>query len=137
MTIGGDGPGDRGLTLIEMLVVLAILAVATGASLLSVGARRGDATAATARHLAAAIQAAADRSLATGATALLVTARDGYGLGADHIALPVGTTVAGTAPTMRVAFGGEPFALLVAHGGDRWTVAFDGVEAVATPGSLP
>ncbi|MBV8972371.1 MAG: prepilin-type N-terminal cleavage/methylation domain-containing protein [Sphingomonadaceae bacterium] len=132
----GAAAADAGLTLIEMLVVLAILAVATGASVLSL-APRGDATAAAARRLARTIQAAADRSLATGHAAVLVTTGGGYGIDDAHTALPPETRITGAVPAVRVAFGGEPFALIVARGHERWTVAFDGAEAAATRGSPP
>lgn len=128
--------GDNGLTLIEMLIVLAIIAVAAGATVLSLAPRRGSVAEAEARQLATAIQRAVDRSIATGARDALTIDATGYtvGAGARH-ALPPETALSGAAgPVQPLGFdGGRPFDVVVTHGGDRWIVSFDGLRAVAAP----
>ncbi len=132
-------PPDReaGLTLVEVLVVLAVIAIAGSASVLSLAPRRDSAVEGAARQLAAAIQSSADRSLVTGGAVALVLAKSGYRIGTVQTELPPGATLAGTSPTARIAFGGEPFALNLVRGSDRWTIAFDGIETAATPGARP
>ncbi len=134
---GSHHEGDAGMTLVEVLVVLAIIAVAGSASVLSLVPRADDVTAAAAHHLAAALQTAADRSLATGKAATLVMDGNGYTLGAVRTALPSTISIAASGSTMRVGLGGDAFAVIVGRGDNRWTVAFDGVEAAATPGARP
>jgi general secretion pathway protein H len=124
------GAADAGLTLLEMLIVLAVIAVATGATALSLGPRRDGAPAATARQLAAAIQAAADRSIATGARDVLVVDRDGYTLGALRQPLPPDLVV-DAPPAVPVAVDGAPFDVALTDGAERWRVSFDGWRAVA------
>lgn len=128
---------DSGMTLVEVLVVLAVVGIAAGASVLSLSPPRGDATGAAARRLAAAIQAAADRSITTGAVTILAAAPGGYGIGPTHVDLPPGTHLATSVPAVRIAFDGQPFALVVERGSEHWTVAFDGMDAAATPGVMP
>ncbi len=94
---------------------------------------RGTVAEAEARRLAATIQAAVDRSIATGSRDALVADDGGYAVGGVRHALPDGTALTGVPPG-GVALGfddGRPFALVVAAGPDRWTVAFDGLRAVA------
>lgn len=128
--------GDGGLTLIEMLIVLSIIAIAAGATVLSLAPRRGNATEAEARLLATTMQAAVDRSIATGARSTLAVDETGYAIGggARH-ALPPDTSLGGTTGRdLSLGFNeGQPFDLIVAHGRDRWAVSFDGLRAVAVP----
>ena len=125
---------DRGLTLIEMLVVLAIIAVAAGATVLSLAPHQGNATEAEARRLAAAIQTATDRSIATGARDALTVDARGYAIGGVHHPLPTGTMLDSAAGSdLPVAFDdARPFDLVVTAGSDRWVVSFDGLRAAAT-----
>lgn len=138
MTCARDGDWvethDLGLTLLEMLIVLAVIAVAAGATVLALSPRRGDATEVEARLLATAIQAAVDRSIATGGRDVLVLDDGGYALGSGpRHALPPDTVLSGAATSaLPLAFDeARPFDLTVAHGSDRWTVSFDGLRAVA------
>ena len=125
---------DSGLTLIEMLVVLAIIAVAAGATVLSIAPHRGNSTEAEAQRLAATIQNAADRSIATGARDLLTVDAMGYAIDGVHHPLPPGTTLSSTAGSdLPLAFdSARPFDVVVTAGVDRWVVSFDGLRAVAT-----
>jgi len=128
---------DAGLTLLETLIVLAVIAVVTGATVLSLSPRRDSATEAEARRLATTIQAAVDRSIATGSHDLLVVDDTGYALAGVRHALPAGTAVTGLPPAgVSLGFAtGHPFTLVVAAGGDRWMVAFDGLRAAAVRGA--
>ena len=125
---------EQGLTLLEMLIVLVVIAVAAGATTLSLAPRRGNATEAEARLLAEAIQAGVDRGIATGAREALVADDTGYavGSGGRHV-LPSGTTLGGMTGPLSLAFdGGRPFDLVIVRGDDRWRVSFDGLRAAAT-----
>jgi general secretion pathway protein H len=131
---------DVGLTLLEMLIVLAVIAIATGATLLSFGSRRGDPVEVEARRLAATIAAATDRSIATGNEAAIITDPHGYTVtGAIRHELAsdlelrgaVGTSLPLTLDAAR------PFDLIVAHGATAWRVAFDGVRASAAAAKDP
>ncbi len=130
-TGAGRAPDD-GLTLLEMLIVLAVIAVATGMTTMSFGPHRDDATAAEARVLAAAISRAADRSLTTGTRAVLVVEADGYALAGARHALPAGTTLDGASLGVPLVADGRPFVVALRHGSDRWRIAFDGIRATAT-----
>lgn len=121
---------DAGLTLLEMVIVLAVIAVVSGAAVVALAPTRGDAVEAEARRLAAAVQSEADRTLAVGETSALVVETGAYRVGsAPSRALPpdVHVTPAGT-----IALGeGRPFVLAFAGARTRWQVAFDGLRAVA------
>ncbi len=118
-----------------MLIVLAVIAIATGATLLSLGPRRGDPVEVEARRLAATIGAAADRSIATGAETAIVVDPRGYAItGAARHELPSGIALRGAAgPVLPLTLaGGHPFDLIVTQGTTAWRVSFDGVRAGAT-----
>lgn len=132
--------GDAGLTLLEMLIVLAVIAIATGATVLSLSPRRGNPTEVEARRLATTIQVAVDRSIATGANAALVVDAHGYAAaGGPRHPLPTDIVLSGApGPALALTLDGAvPFDLVVARGGDAWRVAFDGVRAVAVPARDP
>lgn len=149
---------EAGLTLIEMLVVLAIVAVMAGVTVLGLGALdRGGRAEAEARRLADRLQLASDTALVAGAPLAMAWNARGYrflrwdaGRGAwagsgDGLldtphALP---------PALRLerADGGGAAALLitpdlpqppagfrVAGGSTSWGVAFDGFGATAKAG---
>lgn len=129
-----------GLTLLEMLIVLAVIAIATGATLLSLGPRRGDPVEVEARRLAATIAAAADRSIATGTEAAIVADPRGYtvtGVGRHDLAADIELRGAGGAALPLTVEAGRPFDLIVAHGAAAWRVAFDGVRASAAVAKDP
>ncbi len=78
---------EAGLTLVEMLVVLAIIAVASGAAMLSFGGDGGPRAAdAEARKLAIALQRASDDALVASRPASMAWTAEGYAVaGAAHL----------------------------------------------------
>ncbi|WP_404712120.1 GspH/FimT family pseudopilin [Sphingomonas sp. MMS24-J13] len=145
-------PRESGLTLVEMLVVLAIVGVMAGTVVLSAGAGSGRGAEVEARRLAARLELAADETMVTGRPVAFVGGRSGYrflvrqaGRWRDETApalepytLPSGLTLegAGAAPVVIGADGGgSPLDLrLVPARGTGWAIAFDGVAASAKAG---
>lgn len=121
---------DDGLTLVEMLVVLAIIGVASGAAALALPGWRTPGVEGEARVLARAVQAAADSALSGDAPAVLRADPHGYRIGtAARHDLP---------PEMRLDFAGtasldEGARLALKLDGARasWIVVFDGLRATA------
>ncbi len=144
--------GEIGLTLVEMLVVLAIIAVMAGAVAMSIGSGTGRTTEAEARRLAARLELAGDEAMVTGRTVGFAWDRGSYrfmtlkaGKWQDEAAsalephsLPDGLAIDADvkAPIVIGADGGgNPIALRLVPGkGSSWTVAFDGVQAQARAG---
>lgn len=127
--------GEDGLTLIEMLIVLSIIAIAAGATVLALAPRRGNATEAEARLLATTMQAAVDRSIATGARPVLIVDDRGYAIGggARHPLPPDTSLVSAAGRDLSLGFDeARPFDLVIARDRDRWTVSFDGLRVVTT-----
>ncbi|MEO6153956.1 MAG: prepilin-type N-terminal cleavage/methylation domain-containing protein [Croceibacterium sp.] len=141
-------PRESGMTLIEMLVVLAIIAVIASVSALAIGGPRRLDGRVEARRLEATLQLAADRTMIGDVPQAIAVAPDSYGVmtwneatgawqpasGSDQQhALPHGLTL--TASDDRRLFplgadaGGEAFALSLAEQGQTWTVDFDGITA--------
>ena len=148
---------DAGLTLFEVLIVMAIIGIATGAAVMGTSVLTRDTWAADeAARLAALLQVAGDEALVNGQPLVLEWSADGYGfrrwLGegagwgaaadarlAAFRALPAGLTMArgdGLAGAVMIAPGGmgSAVALRLDGAGAVWTVAFDGVKAHAMPG---
>lgn len=147
------GHRELGMTLVEMLAVLAIIAVTAGATVLGFGAaRRGASAESEARTFAARLQLAADETMVTDRPLALSWQRDGYafleqdaagrwraGSGAALAprALPDGVTLAagpGRGP-LRVSGdgGGAAIAARFAKGGERWAVDYDGIVVTVAP----
>lgn len=125
---------DAGLTLVEMLVVLAIMAVGAGATVLSLSPQRGGGAEIEARRLAAIVQAASDRAMASDASAELVIESSGYQIvPASRYGFPAGiAAVVPTTETFALTFdAAPPFDVVLARGDDRWRVRFDGLRATA------
>ncbi|MCG7347830.1 prepilin-type N-terminal cleavage/methylation domain-containing protein [Sphingomonas sp. ACRSK] len=142
--------GEAGMTLVEMLVVLAILGVAAGAVTLGIGAATRAPTVETeARRLATQLQAAADDAM-LGDRAIAFTAGEhGYGFatlnakggwtpragaGMAFHPLPGGMVMALSArpPVLLGVDGtGQPLTAEISAGGDRWIVTYDGMTAEA------
>jgi general secretion pathway protein H len=144
---------EAGLTLVEMLVVLAIVGVMAGAVVFGIGSGEGRGAEVEARRLAARLDLAADEAMVTGRTIGLAWTGDSYrfvtwkkGQWQDDAAsalephsLPAGLSLGSAgahAPVMIGADGGgTPLTLRIAAAkGVGWTVAFDGIQAQATIG---
>lgn len=123
-------PSERGMTLLEMLIVLAVIAVVSGATVLALTPQRGNATEAAAQQLARAVQSAADRALVTGRDGALVADAGGYAIDGTRHDLPAGIVLAASSAPLPVGLD-APFALTLAAGSDRWQVDFDGIRATA------
>lgn len=147
-------PGETGLTLVEMLVVLAIIGVMAGVTVLAMGASGGGVRAESeARRLAARLQLAADETMVTHRAIVFAPEADGYSfvtwdaaarawrpdpiaeLGERH-ALPGGLRLATDIGARSLPIGADGAGVAMRArltGGDRsWTIAFDGTGATAT-----
>ncbi len=146
---------EAGLTLVEVMVALAIIAVMSSVAVLAVGGMgRGATTEAEARRLAARLRLAADETMVTSRGLALQWDRRGYGfvswdaasrgwkpsevgaLGERHD-LPSGMTLEGAVrdgPAPIAVDGvGPPLALELRGRTNAWRVAFDGLNVAATP----
>lgn len=145
--------GKKGLTLVEMLVVLAIIGIASGIAVLGFGAGRGVNVQAEAKGFAARLRLAADISMVTDKRLMLAwddrsysflewdSARrqwvpeEGNSLAGRHM-LPSGFRFAidAKSPLPLAADGtGQGLAARISHGGQNWQVLFDGFAAEASP----
>lgn len=147
----GPGPGEAGLTLVEMLIVLVIIGVAAGAVALSVGAvTRAPNVETEARRLATRLQAAADDAMLGDRTMAFTVEKDGYGfatltngglvprtdeaLGFHRLPAGITVTLNVRPPVMLGVDGaGQPLAATVESGSQRWLVSYDGMTATAIP----
>ncbi len=148
---------DAGLTLVEMLVVLAVIGVMGSVAVLGLGASdRSSSAQAEAQRLAASIQFAADEAMLSDQPAALGwddgaywfvewnperrewQAHDRADLGKRH-ELPEQMSLSGNSPRRPVAIGdGSPdsaLAFTLAGGSRSWRVRFDGLNAVVEPNS--
>jgi general secretion pathway protein H len=143
---------EAGLTLVEMLVVLAIIGVMAGAVVLSAGSGNGRGPEVEARRLAARLELAADEAMVTGRTIGFVGDKSGYRFVAwqagkwqddkapalEPYTLPSGLSLGGASAAPIVVGadgGGNPLDLqLVPAKGTGWKIAFDGVTAEAKSG---
>ena len=142
---------EAGLTLVEMLIVLAIIGVAAGAVALSVGAAtRAPNVETEARRLATRLQVAADDAMLGDRTLAFTATEDGYGfaeIGAAGLVprtdealgfhrLPAGMvmTLSVRPPVLLGVDGsGQPLSATVESGSRRWLVTYDGMTALAVP----
>ena len=150
---GQSGTQD-GMTLIEMLIVLAIIAVTASIAVLSIGGGSGRAGQAEARRLENRLQLAADRSMLDDEAIALVARADGYrfvqwdadkrqwlpspvALLAEPHALPRGITLQASDPSgllpLGADAGGQAFELTIEADGRSWVIGFDGVTATTGP----
>ena len=150
--VGGHSLKRRsGMTLVEILVVLAIVGVMAGVVTLGVGAAdRGMGVETEANRLADRLRLAADDVLVTRRPLSLAFDGEGYvfvrgdagatgvvdALAARH-ALPAGVRMVGLGVASPVSIdpdGAQPVAAVGRAQGDRrWRVTFDGLNAVAEP----
>lgn len=153
---GADSAARRasqaGMTLIEMLIVLAIIGVAAGAVTLGIGAAtRKPSVESEARRLASRLQAAADDAMLGDKLIAFTAEPHGYGFAtigangklaprtddafAPHT-LPAGITLTlDVRPplVLGVDGSGKPIAATVENGSQRWLVRYDGMTATALP----
>jgi general secretion pathway protein H len=139
-----------GMTLIEMLVVLAIIGVAAGAVTLGIGAAtRAPNVEAEARRLATRLQSAADDAMLGDQLIALTIDQHGYGfaqMGAKGLVprtdgalafhtLPGGMTmIFSVAPPIILGVDGtgQPLSATISGGDQTWRVDYDGISARAT-----
>ncbi|WP_165831105.1 prepilin-type N-terminal cleavage/methylation domain-containing protein [Sphingomonas pokkalii] len=143
---------QAGMTLIEMLIVLAIIGVAAGAVTLGIGAAtRKPSVETEARRLASRLQAAADDAMLGDLLIAFTAEKHAYGFATigtdgkmtarsdDALAphtLPSGITVTlDTRPpvVLGVDGAGRPMSATIENGSQRWIVRYDGLTATATP----
>lgn len=138
---------DNGFTLIEMMIVLAIIAISAGAIALGIGATTRQPTLESeARALAALIQSGADDAMLGDRLVALTVDEHGYGFASwdgrgwvakgDYHDIPNGMVVTFNArpPVMLGADGsGQPMTAIVSPegGSGGWRVRYDGLTAVA------
>jgi len=141
---------DQGLTLIEMLVVLAIIAVIASVSVLAIGSGEGLDGRAESKRLEARLQLAADHTMIEDRQLALAVSATGYGFlerdangGEWHTSTLPSLSQAHRLPKgveLRVAGGesifplgadaaGQGFSLTVVDENRSWTVDFDGMTA--------
>lgn len=144
------GNAERGMTLIEMLIVLVIIGIAAGGVALGIGAAtRAPSVETEARRLALRLQAAADDAMLGDRIIAFTAERHGYGfaaIGHDGKLAPLGDALAfhqlpggivvtlDTRPpvVLGVDGGGKPLTATIENGTQKWTVRYDGMTAVAT-----
>ena len=150
--VGGHSLKRRsGMTLVEILVVLAIVGVMAGVVTLGVGAAdRGMGVETEANRLADRLRLAADDVLVTRRPLSLAFDGEGYVFVRDNAgatgvvdalagrhALPAGVRMVGLGVASPVSIdpdGAQPVAAFgLAKGDRRWRVTFDGLNAVAEP----
>lgn len=144
--------GEAGLTLVEILVVLAIIGVMSSIAVIGLGgAGQGASAQAEARRLAASIQRAADDALVADRPLALQWDAEGYSFvrwdpqrrewqphDADFGArydLPSEISLVAESDVLplRIEEGSAPLALTVKAGSQSWRVDFDGLNAAAAP----
>jgi general secretion pathway protein H len=138
---------DAGMTLVEMLVVLAIIGVAAGAVTLGIGAAtRAPSVESEARRFATRLEAAADDAMLGDRMVALTTDASGYGFvkvaadgtvpqgtpKLDYHQLPGGIAMAlDQAPPLVLGMDGvsRPLVATLENGEQRWSVRYDGLTA--------
>ncbi len=141
-------PGEAGLTLIEMMIVLVIIGISAGAVVLGIGsATRAPTVESEARRLATVLQSASDDAMLGDRMMAFTVTDDGYGfatIGSDGKTLispnkalafhqlPAGMvmTVSVKPPVILGADGaGEPMTASIQSGRQNWVVTYDGMTA--------
>jgi len=153
------GPTPRrniqaGITLVEMLVVLSIIAVAAGLVMLRFPGQRGTDVAGEAAALALLLDAASTQALATGRPRVLVWQADRYALmqwlpgsgwqtqdGTSRNLSADAALSRSDGGTAALVIGSDaltpPARFAIGSGQAAWLVAFDGIGATALPGAAP
>lgn len=142
---------EAGVTLLEMLIVLVVIAIGAGAVALGMGAvTRAPTVEGEARRLAARLQSAGDSAMLGDRMIALTVEGDGYGFvelvdGKQVVrkdeALKFHQIPAGMTMTLAVAppvvlgvdGAGDPVVATMESGKQRWLVIYDGMTARVTP----
>lgn len=144
--------GEAGMTLVEMLVVLAIVGIAAGAAALGIGAAtRSPNIEAEARRLADRLQLAADDVMISDRPLAFTWNEESYGFvawdggqwraeggeGFERHDLPGGMAIEPKADRGPVPLGidgmGMPLAIRLRNARESWIVAYDGLNVTALP----
>jgi len=139
--------GESGMTLVEMLAVLAIIAIAAGATVLGIGAAtRAPSVEAEARRLSSRLQSVADEAMVSDRPVAFTWDERGYAFegsaSGDDAAhgrhrLPAGIRIdmgRRKPPLMLGVDGtGVPASIGLRSGEDRWMVVYDGLSATPIP----
>jgi len=138
---------ELGMTLVEMLVVLAIIGVTAGGVTLAIGsASRAPSVESEARRFAARLEAAADDAMLGDRMVALTVDESGYGFfkvasdgrvpqgtpKLDYHQLPGGVEmILSAAPPLVLGMDGasKPLTATIANGEQRWVVRYDGLTA--------
>ena len=138
-----------GMTLVEMLVVLAIMGIASASAVLVLGGGHGASGQVEARRLAARVQLAADDAMVSDRVTAIIADAHSYGFVqwdaarrgwrpstiaqlAERHALPAGLTLetpADGAPTPLNDSAPQGRIVLLRGGGRQWGIGFDGLTA--------
>ncbi|QYE36770.1 hypothetical protein KZX46_09650 [Polymorphobacter sp. PAMC 29334] len=113
-----------------MLVVLAIIGVASGATVLSLGSH-GPGAEVEARRLAGTIQAGADAAMTGNAPLSLRADAAAYQVGSNRHVLPDGIRLEGTPAAPVTLDDNSVVDLTLVRGDEAWNVRFDGLRATA------
>jgi general secretion pathway protein H len=144
-------PAEAGLTMVEMLIVLAVFAVVAGSVALSIGSGTNRNAEVEARRLAARLELAGDEAMVTGRTIALAWDHDSYRFvtwrsdkwqddtvtALEPHTLPSGLQLETDEKSPVIVGadgGGTPMALKLVGKNQGWSVAFDGAAAQARAG---
>jgi general secretion pathway protein H len=146
---------SQGFTLIEMLIVLAIIGVMAGAVSLGIGSvTRAPSVETEARRLATRLQAAADDAMLGDGLIAFTVEKNGYGFatvaadgkmvartddafGFHKLPGHMVVTLSARPPVILGVDGsGKPMSAVIESGSQRWQVVYDGLTASAAPAPL-
>jgi general secretion pathway protein H len=144
MTIPATRHGQSGVTLIEMMIVLAVIGVASGVATLGLGAlARDNAAEQEAHRLATVIGLAVDDALISGVAGGLAWDAQSYRVdaGARHVLTPSVALARADGSSDAVVLSPNattvPVDFILQDDTAIWRVSFDGLSAVVAPGLAP